>query len=842
MEAAMKKSAIPLKKPRARISTAVACAGLIMLLSTVSCSSGSDEPGGPTADIPSSATEALDILRNLGVKEVDNPPNLVTTTTTGSKVTIADPSAWHPLKKPYTVYGPRAEVFQFGLNSGGRYHAMYQDGKNSPSYETSYPIPGNEEWEQNAHKVSVAADLDGDGLDEIAVFYILEGKLYLRVYDDGSFSSALQVSVVGKLSDALDTWMAASTRYPIDYLQAGSGDLDGDGNDELIFVNYASAYLLEVNAAGSTARLIDSRDFASPIRTVATGDTDGDKTDEIAICLTGGQIGCYDSSFSMPLTASELISFGNPAVDACFGDFDADNLDELAVAYGDTMHYYEDFSRSSSLTEKWSHAFTPNDDMELLPGVSLGLYFSLPCLRSLDYDGNGYADTFIAGTVYLNPHAGSPTSVQVSDFFTRQSQVGDVDGDGKDDIIVAEFPFSAIPDFTSGIRYKVTIDATAAAYGQSPSGALETKKTYPSCTIASSINSDVSVAVNEVLMYPALSSGRIAIAAGNVDNDSPRIRYAGHKLLFTDPVIIAVLAAPPYWSDVAAADGTYAGEYTNWETAYGTLTAMSSSFGASAGFSIGSNVEFEQSASVFGVKMATVKASASFKQSFNYSVASDFSISKSVTYKGTNGEDRIIFTSVPMDIYSYEVVDSPSGEGIGSILAIELPRNFSTYSVTRNFFNANNGIVADIDGDVLQHSPGQPFSYPDAARKNSLLAAYGGYSSAGTSAVAEGVSTTALDIVVDSGETRTIDLETEIELQGGGGAGGIVVLATAGFTVGFNYSTSTSSGTTFGGTVGYLPSAYYNQARYVYSSGLFAYPFFDSRDNRSYWIVNYWQE
>jgi len=827
------------QKLTSSIPAAIACVALLFLLSVVSCSSGSD---GPAASYdPVVQTEATAILRSLGVAEVDNPPNLVTTTTTGDTVTIVDPQTWHPLKKDYTVYDPKAEVAQFGLLSGSQYHALYQDGKNSPSYDTSYPLSSEtQSWEQSAHKASVAADLDGDGLDEIAVFYILDGLLYLRVYDEGSFSSALQVSAI-VLSEYASTGMANTTQYPINYLQAESGDLDGDGNDELILVDYLSAYLLEVNATGSTAGLVGNRVFSSAIRSVSTGDTDGDRADEIAVCLADGQFGCYDSSFSSSLAA---LSSGTGAVDACFGDFDADNLDELAVAYGGSVHYFEDFRKTTSLTEKsWSHTFTANDVMEMNPLGSYiySCYYSLPCMRSLDFDGNGYADIYIAGAAYMNPYAGTPTSVAVPNSKIREAQVGDVDGDGMDDVVVTEYSLDIGPaDDMTVINFRLS--SIAVAYGLDSTGSLEMKKSYQADTLASIIVDTSSNALDSLFQYPSLYSGLVAVAAGNVDNDSPRVKYAGHQLLFTDPVIIAVLVAPPYWSDIAANDADYAGAYTGWETAYGTVTTSSTSAGVSAGFSIGTCVEFEQSGSVFGVKLATVKASASFKQSFDYSVSSDFSISKSITYKGANGEDRVIFTAVPMDIYSYEVVDSPSGEGVGSIMTIELPRNYSTYSVTRDFYNEHNGIVEDIDDDVLQHTSGQPFSYPNAARKASLQASYGGYSSDASVPVAQGVSTTALDIAVEIGTEETIDLATEVEVQGGGGAGGLAVLATAGFTVGFNYTTSTSVGTTFGGTVGYLPTAFYGDSLHDYSSGLFVYPFFDSRDNRSYWIVNYWQE
>lgn len=72
----------------------------------------------------------------------------------------------------------------------------------------------------------------------------------------------------------------------------------------------------------------------------------------------------------------------------------------------------------------------------------------------------------------------------------------------------------------------------------------------------------------------------------------------------------------------------------------------------------------------------------------------------------------------------------------------------------------------------------------------------------------------------------------------GGGAGSVTVLATAGFQTGYSVTSTASTTTTFGGTVGYLPERYYN-SKYQYSSGLLVYPHLES-NGKSYWVVNYY--
>jgi hypothetical protein len=148
---------------------------------------------------------------------------------------------------------------------------------------------------------------------------------------------------------------------------------------------------------------------------------------------------------------------------------------------------------------------------------------------------------------------------------------------------------------------------------------------------------------------------------------------------------------------------------------------------------------------------------------------------------------------------------------------------------------------------VLSHTYGNPASYPSKSVMETLRGEYGGYKSASALPVVQGNDDTAsgvqnLEISVESGFEVTTAVGVEVEASIGGGAGGASVLANAGFSVGYTGTISTSKGTTFGGTVGYLPTTYYNNPAYNDNSGLFVYRFADERDGRQYWIVDYWVE
>jgi hypothetical protein len=410
--------------------------------------------------------------------------------------------------------------------------------------------------------------------------------------------------------------------------------------------------------------------------------------------------------------------------------------------------------------------------------------------------------------------------------YLPQVEVGDMDGDGKEDLVLINYVSDS--NYPSKV-FSIGLDTT---------GSLATKYIYVS---SCAFNFDTTLTSN------AAYGPHRALAVGNFDKDSARVKYTGHELKFTDPAVVAVLASPPYWSAVAAADSTYAGSYTNWETSYGTVTSSSTSNGVTLGASVGCTVEFEQEGTIFGIKLAKFKSELTTMAYLNQEISWSTTISKSVSYTAVGGEDKVIFTSIPMDVYSYEVLESPNSGDVGKTMTLEIPRDYQMYSVTRSYFNKNNGEVNDIDSTVLSHTYGDPNSYPSKSDMEALIATYGGYQSDSALPVVQGgdnasSGTTNLEIAVEKGKETTTSFGITVDYSIGGGVGGWSVLADLGFSVGYTGTISTSTGTTFGGTVGYLPTTYYSKAAYNYNSGLFAYPYEDSRDNRSYWIVDYWVE
>ncbi len=789
----------------------------------------------------------MDILKALNIDEVTDPPPLTTTATTGESVTITDPSSWHPLKRDYTVFNPTAQVLQVGIPFSQAYSALWGDGGTGYLSATPFPGTGTSSWASGCTKRSVTADIDGDGIDEWLVFYTPTNGGTIVNFTIGRHTAATSVAfsapqeITGFIASSYLSSQYERTAFPVagvwrntryPYFQLSAADIDGDGAQEILMANYSTAVILKCNG-DDTITTVDSKTFTAAVSSFKGGDVDGDRKAELAVCVQGQGFALYDSSFSSPITNPEFMTSGwsgfswsDVVGQGAFGDFDGDNIDEIAIKVTGTMGW---ITKTYKVHNRAIDEMNTITNVDTFPATMTNI--ATPPI-AIDIDGDGVDELFLSPFVCHSVLTSPNTSIEKGSLFPNVDYiidmgVGDVDGDGKKDLV--HYYYINSDGTTNG-----TISARIAALGITPGGQwnnLEIKKVF-----IDKVDIGVGTEGSKTCIFS------ICMTVGHGFDNSPRVQYIGHELQFTDPIVIAVLASPPYYADIAEADPSYA--YNSWVTTFGRKTSEAASSTTKIGFSIGASLEYEGGASIFGLKIATFKASASFENAMSWEWTTSNSITKSITYTCNGGEDRVVFTAVPLDSYSYRVLTSTNASDIGRLLHINLPRNYATYTVTRSFFNDHNGDLADIGSNVLPHTLGQVRTYPSVGLKNSLMDTYGGYffdaQPVGQSSVSN--NGTALEIEVERGNERSFSIDQERRFSVGAGAGGFVASIEAGFNVGYTYTSSTSEGTSFGGTVGYLPSAYYNNPLYRYSSGLFVYPYNDPNSLQTYWVVNYWIE
>ncbi|MEM6929130.1 MAG: hypothetical protein AAF602_19485, partial [Myxococcota bacterium] len=201
-------------------------------------------------------------------------------------------------------------------------------------------------------------------------------------------------------------------------------------------------------------------------------------------------------------------------------------------------------------------------------------------------------------------------------------------------------------------------------------------------------------------------------------------------------------------------------------------------------------------------------------------------------------EDAVVFTTIPYDRYTYEVVSHPDPDLVGGTVEVSLPREPLILKVERSFFNDN--VVGDnvtIGSDIFDHVVGDLSSYPSAARKDALLATYGGLEN-GPIGVGEGIGSSSLTIdvaeEVSVGGSLGIEVEQSVEVTAGP--------AMAGFSVGYGAEASltvtSGTSTTYSVTVGDLSAETFTDQQFSY--GMFTYV--QPLAGQEFEVLNFWVE
>lgn len=165
--------------------------------------------------------------------------------------------------------------------------------------------------------------------------------------------------------------------------------------------------------------------------------------------------------------------------------------------------------------------------------------------------------------------------------------------------------------------------------------------------------------------------------AVDIDNDGLKLGYAGKTYAYTDPEVVAILQAAPYFSEADNAGQT---TYTI-STSY-TKTSTSSN---SVSFGVGVTSEIEAGAYRGGVE-------AGYALDWEESFEKALTTTKSIAF--TAGEkDTVIVQRTPVTIYAYAIWDDDinywqtKADGTPVILYVEVPIGPAYYQLTVDKYN-----------------------------------------------------------------------------------------------------------------------------------------------------------
>ncbi len=688
-----------------------------------------------------------------------------------------------------------------------------------------------------------AGDLDGDGFDEIAAIYIDEDDsgLKLRVFQDDAAGYASTTSNLGP---------GASIRS----LKLIAFDDDGDGVARLLAaLSYDDGVeLIPLTRSGPNYSLdlpatIDLPQVVPGSRLyvrLAAGQLDYDNALELGVVVNEAweQEGTARYYLFDDANAGRALLRSGPieadvdglktaaAADIGIADVDGDGLGEVVLA-GPPQLAYSCSNLFHALTVVLDDA--TNDLAELAARHELLDYQNCSSgdnwrrlfvfVATPDLDGDGVHEITVNHRIYADladSHVLTPlTGVQLpaEAFLSWTTDYGqylsvatfavlaaDVTGDGRDDLMVYH------PNRTSMGVWGLSAIANVGVNGWAELSAIATPG-----------------------MHNGNQISRPILVAANVDADGPVLRYSAgsHQLVFTEPIVIAAMAAPPCHDHIAQ-------NVAACVTRFGKGTSQGADASLSVTVRAGTSSGVESSLGVPVVGEVGIDIRSTVSLAATVWAGTSYTVEKTVTYTSGPLEDAVVFTSIPHDIYRYDILSHPDPELVGKQVVIRVPREPITMIAERGFFSSALPETREgIGANVFDHTPGQVNSYPSASRRNSLLALHGGLQF-GPAGVGQGSGDTQLEIDVSSavsaGGALALEYDWSVEATAG--------VFMHGYSVGYGaeaaLSFTSGTQTTYTGSVGSIAAADYSANAYQW--GIFTYV--QQVGEQRFEVINYWVE
>lgn len=681
---------------------------------------------------------------------------------------------------------------------------------------------------------SVAADVDGNGLEDM-----------LFVYQDG-IETRLRRDA-DQLSGYASTDQQIDSNADVSFVTAVAVDLDLDGRDEVV-VGVTTAGVGRITAwrfDGSIWSRIGGERLVTPTLSAATlwlqlaaGNVDDDGEPELAVAVQelGGGTGAarslvlddYRSSFATLRDEEFNVRDQNSTLrvsltaSVALGDVDGDGRDELLLA---------------GLTE-----------------LSTGCNSTQQVFAAYDDGSAQFAELGTFYTTYFYPGCNSPSNRRVR---TIHLNALDIDGDGRDEVAANQFVYEDFVDaapWTENAALKLPDDTV---WDQNAFGFFDrTTSSFVVGNFDGDTREDLAVFRqdrNKVRIYglPQTASSTQELrsldvsfsnsqdrhmpllVAVNVDTDSPVLSYsaAEYRLVFSEPIVLAALAAPPTRDGIGQNVG---GSFTAFGNTTSSSAASERSVTFSAGVTAGVNLDGGAlTQSEFELK-GTLTTAATVTQGRAYE------LSQTIVFSTAPREDTVVFTTVPIDRYTYTILSHPDPALVGDQVVVDYPRTPVTLQAERSFYNSSIPAGAQrVDESVFQHTVGDPTTYPSIAEKNAIRSSRGGLE-VGPQAVGQGAGTTEVTLqvgtAISSGGSLAVGFELDVETT----AGGVLVGTSVGVESTSTWRVESGSSTTYTGVIGAIDAA--NFAGNRYSFGLFTYTLRPVGGRQQFQVLNYWVE
>ncbi|NCB52408.1 MAG: hypothetical protein EOM54_11110 [Clostridia bacterium] len=765
-----------------------------------------------------------------------------------------------------------------------------------------YTLLNNEEQRKSQTRMDSAwqnllqiatGDYDGDGISEIAVYIAESGKARVDIY---KYQMGSDVSENDWLNMDADHWSrvwsyaisSAENAVP-NMVSLVSGDFDRDGVDDLgisygrAVYNVVSTYLellthcstsnytglcLEADASkvrilwGGTSGMLQSNSaldlgydkFGSLIRVSLTyGDADADGTKDLVMAgeplsdKNGNYqrvVGVYnyDEDAGLVLSVSQLIkvvdtenmefptydSDGNPTGDTTTNTVSKNGYDtkylsspamkcNTAVVTPDRSGYtyiYVDSALCKYYQSSLSLAYELDDDTSCDGGSTEQNIVWAGANSSVYADNNVY------------------NMMKSNNYCEYGAVSGDINGSGNQILITSYMGTSLI--------YNLGYNAV----GVSDPYSIAIRGTYKGYSVLYKGGDSGVTCMNKPTVSGTqwtLSPTTVAVNMPDTDEDTTLIEYSGiHYLTYSDPKVLAVIAAAPYFEDVdIISDYDYAWQNT---TSWASTSGSGHSDLVSVDFEIGGY--FEGDYTIAGANVA-IEASAGFTMEWEHAKTTTYEYT--LTFETSQDEDSVAFYCIPTECYVYYVY-IPDGNGGYTQTTDIITNSFSPcfQILSLDYYESIQGdydALPQVAGTAITSTPGDPASYPSSTSGYDVIAAW----NQDPAGVSFGNGAITQEISISEEESDTFNFGANVEFKvGAGGEGwssliqsGAHVKAGAYFSLNpaGGFSNISLSGTTITGSVTNMPTEFQDYG-YYYSWKLFSYAY-TFGDGTSVPVVSY---
>lgn len=612
------------------------------------------------------------------------------------------------------------EVYVCGSGTGTQYDGVFNYEGNTINQVSSFT---NSDYIANTVVRTKALDLNGDAYEDIVIasFDRTNKKitLYARLYNPKGSNYLAETTLWTKENEHVSEVSGSTNDQGFDCFDFTIGDFDGDNRKEFaVSICYkvngygkAEIYLIDdyKSSCKDLYKFEETETFAdikkndsSKVFKFASADLNGDGYDEIYAAIGVNGEGCqgYYKVYSLDSSSHNISTLACNTLDT--GDSKYNKLCAAMVDIGD---------------------IDGDGEMEVVYEGRQKDNFNCKCLvLGYDKSTNEYKWEASSGAKY----DGNEFKSEEKPYMPMA--IGDIDQDGIEEIILDSVALKYNNKSSDVDKIETICTGGRLPCEAGNGGVCVGDFNYDGKNEVAQVNWDGSKLF--ISTFDASSkkftSTSMEISKANSKNNGPvsicpiaskkgiaRFTFKKHYLQFTEPDVVALVAAPLYFSEDyngGVDPEEFQPSFGNQGTSIGTSTSSSSSVDGhfTINVSASGGLCFKDPTGITGLQ---VKVGATLEETYEHTWGESESEEFDVSYC-THEKDMVVVKVTPMDVYVYEISNMPGApECVGDLYYISLPRTSYVKVCEVDFYESHKSVEAPSVKALFTHTAGNPLSY-----------------------------------------------------------------------------------------------------------------------------------